>query len=238
MFKRMVFGFGVALLLVVTTTLPVQAVSVLNFEGVNATYPSDNFAQVLNFYNGGTSSAGTSGTNYGITFSDNALALCLNEAGVDSLDCSNTSRGGFGDPNSQRGGLVFGVGAETFMSSSSGFTTGVSLLYTAINDPGSLNVYDGVNGTGNVLATLVLPITASSCDISYDATFCPFVAAGVSFAGTALSIGFAGVADQIVFDDVTFVSATPGNGVPEPASLLLLGSGLMGLIIWRRKQMA
>lgn len=236
MFKRMLLGFGAASLLVVATVMPVQAVTVLDFEGVNVTYPAPfPFAQVLNFYNGGNSSDGTSGTNYGITFSDNALAICLNDVGV---TCSNTSHGGFGDPDSQKGALFFLEGNETFMSSSSGFTTGFSLLYTAILNPGSLNVYDGVNGTGNVLATLFLPTTASGCDASYNAGFCPFVAAGVAFSGTGLSIGFSGVANQIVFDDVTFGSVTPGNGVPEPASLLLLGSGLVGLIIWRRKQIA
>ena len=61
----------------------------LDFEGVNATYPSG-FAQVLDFYNGGTSSDGTSGVNYGVSFSDNALAICLNSL---SVTCSNTSRG-------------------------------------------------------------------------------------------------------------------------------------------------
>ena len=46
----------------------------LNFEGVNATYPSG-FAFINGFYDGGTSSDGTSGPNYGISFSSNALLL-------------------------------------------------------------------------------------------------------------------------------------------------------------------
>jgi hypothetical protein len=83
----------------------------LTFEGVNATYPSSGFAFVQNFYNGGTSSDGTSGPNFGIGFSSNAQALCLNTPFV---TCSNTSRGGLGDPASQLGGLFFLSGAETF----------------------------------------------------------------------------------------------------------------------------
>src|SRR5262245_26869199 len=75
----------------------------LTFEGINATYPSG-FAFVQNFYNGGTSSDGTSGTNFGISFSSNAQAICLNTPGV---TCSNTSRGGLGDPASQLGALFF-----------------------------------------------------------------------------------------------------------------------------------
>jgi hypothetical protein len=57
-----------------------------------------------NYYNGG----GGPANNFGISFSDNALALCLNTPGV---VCSNTSRGGQGDPTSQNGGLFFLAGA-------------------------------------------------------------------------------------------------------------------------------
>ena len=60
----------------------------LNFEGVNATYPS-NFATVGEFYNGGVSGDGTTGTNYGVSFGSNALAICLNST---TVSCSNTSR--------------------------------------------------------------------------------------------------------------------------------------------------
>jgi hypothetical protein len=46
----------------------------------------------------------------------------------------------------------------------------------------------------------------------------------VAFSGIAKSIGFGGVANQIVFDDVTFGSATPGPGTEgAPGPLPLLG---------------
>jgi len=236
MFKRLFLGFGAVSLLVIATAMPVQAATVLDFEGVNNTYPSG-FAFVGDFYNGGLSSDGTTGTNFGISFSDNAQAICLNTIGI---SCSNTSRGGLGDPNSQLGALFFLQGEQTYMNKVSGFDTGFSLFYTAINVPGSLSVYDGLNGTGNLLASLDLPTTLSGCDPGYGAGFCPFVPVGVAFLGIAQSISFSGVADQIVFDDVTFGSVTPGpgNGVPEPASLLLLGSGLVGLAAWRWKHAA
>lgn len=205
---------------------------VLNFEGINTPYPTTNYANINDFYNGGTSSAGTSGTNYGISFSSNAQAICLNTPGN---NCSNTSRGGLGDPNSQEGGLFFLSGSQTFMDDAGGFTTGFSLFYTAVNEGGSLSVYSGLDGTGTLLATLDLPVTSSNCGSLYNAGFCPFVPVGVTFDGTAESISFAGVADQIVFDDVTFGSATPGNPseTPEPSSLVLLltaaGAGAEGL---------
>jgi hypothetical protein len=219
-------------------TLPSQAATtVLDFEGVNSTYPSG-FAFVNDFYNGGTSSDGTTGTNYGVSFSSNAQAICLNTPGV---FCSNTSRGGLGNPNSQLGGLFFLSGAETFMNLDSGFDTGFSFFYTAINQTGSVSVYDGLNGTGNLLATLNLGLTTSNC--SGLGGFCPFEAAGIGFNGTARSVSFAGVANQIVFDDITFGSVIPDpdpTGVPEPTTILgTLAFSALGGRTWlkrRRKQ--
>ena len=230
-FSKALFA-GVALL-----ALPASAnaaVVALNFEGVNATYPSG-YANVLGFYNGGTSSDGTSGTNFGIEFSRNALAICLNST---TVRCSNTSRGGIGDPNSQKGGLFFLSGNETFMNVAAGFDTGFSFNYVSFNQPGSVSVFDGLNGAGNLLATISLSPNAGNCP-GYSAGFCPFSAAGITFAGTAKSVSFAGVADQIVFDDVTFGSSTPG-GVPEPAAwaMMLAGFGLVGGAMRRRQKVA
>jgi hypothetical protein len=215
---------------------PAHAIIVLDFEGVNATYPSG-YAFVQNFYNGGTSSDGTTGTNFGIGFTANAQAICLNTPG---FSCSNTSRGGLGNPASALGALFFLGGAETFMNVPAGFDTGFSFFYTAVNVPGSVSVFDGLNGTGNLLATLALPTTLSGCDSSFGAGFCPFFASGIGFSGLAQSVSFAGVANQVVFDDITFGSITPGelSPVPEPASLILFGTGLSGMALaaWRRRK--
>jgi hypothetical protein len=227
-------GIAVAL----TTTLVAvprsqAAIISLNFEGIDNGSSTTN---IDNFYNGGTSSAGTSGVNYGVTFSPNALGISLNTL---TTAPSNTSRGGLGDPNSQLGGLFFLTGSQTFINFASGFDTGFSLVYTAITSSGSISVYDDVDGAGNLLATLNLPTTPSSCASSYNAAFCPFFPVGVSFAGTAKSIGFAGVANQIALDDVTFGSATPGapggsTDVPEP--LTIVGTILGGAAALRMRK--
>jgi hypothetical protein len=232
---------GAAVLLSAVLLMPLSAsAQVLNFEGINSSYPTTtaNFAFIQDFYNGGLSSAGTSGPNYGIEFSPNAQAICLNTPGV---TCSNTSRGGQGNPESQLGGLFFLSGSATYMNRPAGFTTGFSFFYSAINQGGSFSVWSGLDGTGILLASLDLGTTASTCASEYNAGFCPFVAAGVGFAGTAQSVTFAGAANQIVFDDVTFGSEIPDQQpppsmVPEPISMVLMGTGLAGVAAARRRR--
>jgi hypothetical protein len=195
----------------------------LDFENINSSYPSGNSTQILEFYNGGLSSVSTTGTNYGISFGANALNICLNTL---TASCSNTSRGGIGDPTSELGGLFFLSGSETYLNYPSGFDTGFSFNYVSLLYSGNVNVYDDLNGTGNLLATLNLTPNAGSCP-GYNAQYCPFSPFGVLFSGTAKSIAFGGVADQIVFDDVTFGSATPDpgpNSVPGP--LPIVGAAL------------
>jgi hypothetical protein len=221
---RTFFGFGISVAaLIAATAAHATPVIDLTFEGINATYPSG-FAFINDFYNGGMSSDGTTGPNFGIVFSPNAQAICLNST---SVTCSNTSKGGLGDPNSREGGLFFLSGSSTFMDIAGGFDTGFSLNYASVNDTGSVSVFSGLDGTGTLLGTLNLSPNASGCS-AYSAGFCPFSAAGVNFAGTAQSIEFSGVANEIVFDDVTFGSSTPG-GVPEPSTWALMMLGLAGL---------
>jgi hypothetical protein len=184
------------------------AVITLDFEGVG------NLANVNNFYNGGTDSLGNSGTNYGISFGSDALGIIDQDAG---------GSGNFGGEPSPDTVLFFLGGSAATMNVAAGFDTGFSFFYSAINSPGFINVYDGLNSTGNILATLTLPTTPFNGAPDPTGAFSPLVAFGVNFNGIAKSVDFGGTANQIGFDNITLGSATPGNGgqgVPEPFTII------------------
>lgn len=182
------------------------SVVVLDFQGV--ANPS-NQTTVGGFYNGGTSGDGNSGTNYGVEFTNNALAI--------------NSYNGCCSPNP--GILFFLSGGAVNITYAAGFTGGFSFYY-ASNSAASITVYDGLHGTGNVLATINL-----SVNYSQTCQYCVWDPVGVNFSGTARSIDFAGGANYVGYDLITFGSANPGGGgVPEPAAwaLMIAGFGLVG----------
>jgi hypothetical protein len=201
---------------------PSQAL-VLDFEGLG------DQDQILDFYNGGTSSMGYSGTDYGVSFSNNALSIIDSDAG---------GSGNFGNEPSPDTILFFLDGDAAIMSLAAGFDTGFSFFYSAINNPGSVNVWSGLDGTGDLLATLNLDVTPSDGG-DPTGSFSPFVATGVAFEGIAYSVSFGGVINQIGFDDITFGSVTPGDPgapVPEPGSFILMGLGMLGFLAYARRR--
>ena len=228
--KSLALGLVLAAGLALGASQASAAIIVLDFERISPHPHSNNNVFIQNYYNGGTSSIGTSGPNYGIGFSPESLLICLNTT---SVTCSNTSRGGQGSPTSQLGALFFLSGDESIMNVQAGFDTGFSFNYVSLNRSGSVTVFDGLDGTGNQLAFINLVPNAGSCP-GYNAGFCPFSPVGVAFAGVAKSVSFAGVANQIVFDDITFGSEIP-DPVPEPASAALFGTGLAVAAALRRR---
>ena len=88
-----------------------------------------------------------------------------------------------------------------------------------------------MTNTGTLLGTLNLTAQYNSqCTGDPNGQYCHWSPIGVSFAGAARSIDFAGTANFTAFDDITFGSATPGTTpgtpAPEPVTLVTLGMGL------------
>ena len=206
------------------------SVYVLNFAGLNGNAEEP----VENYYNGGFGGDGSGpGPNYGITFTSNALSCSGQPGGT----CNTAEIPGGPGANT----LFFLGGGAATMNVAAGFTTGFSFYYSAVNNPGFINVWSGVNDTGTLLATLNLPTTPNDGDPGcYGTNFCPYVAINVAFAGTAESVDFGGTLNQVGFADVTLGSNTAG-GAPEPASwaLMLIGvAGLGAAIRGKRRQIA
>jgi PEP-CTERM motif len=221
---RHLAGSALALAVLIMSNPVAAAPIVLTFEGLA------DWEGVADFYNGGTGSLGSGpGSNHGIRFT-NAIALIDSDAG---------GSGNFGGEPSPSTAITFldPQATSAVLNIAAGFDTGFSFFYTAINSPGSITVWDGLDGTGTILATLDLPLTPFNGAPDPNGQFSPFLPIGVVFNGIARSVDFSGTANQIGFDDITIGSATPGfdRAVPEPGSLVLLAAGLVGLGVLRRQ---
>lgn len=196
------------------------AVVTLDFEGVG------DLAQVLEFYNGGTDSQGNSGTNYGVSFGENALGV---------IDADAGGSGNIGNEPTPSTALFFLTGSAV-LNYSAGFTTGFSFWYSTVSFAGIVNVWDGLNATGNLLGTINLAALGAGPG-DPNGAFSNWAIGSLGFAGTALSIDFGGTVNQVAYDNITFGSENP-NPTPEPGTLALLGFGLAGLGVARRRKVS
>ncbi len=196
-------------------------VIVLDFEGVG------DQANINEFYNGGTDSVGNSGVDYDISFGSNTLGIIDSDAG---------GSGNFAnEPSADT--IMFFLSGTAVLNYMPGFETGFSFFYSS-STVASVFVYDGLDATGNLLATLDLNAQFSdNCNGDPNGDFCNWTAIGATFNGVARSIDFGGTVNQIGYDDITFGSDVAGGprDIPEPAGYALMALGLE-LIAKKRKQ--
>lgn len=166
---------------------------VLDFEGLG------NLDQLLEFYNGGTSSQGFTGSDFGISFNNDALALIDADAG----GTGNIAN----EPSGQT--TLFFLSNQIVLNVEAGFDTGFSFYYSSINYPGTASVYDGPDGTGNLLGTANLSALGYGTG-DPNGSYGNWEEISIPFTGTAYSITFTGSPDYIVFDDITFGSVNAG----------------------------
>lgn len=206
--KLSLIASGVALSTCVLAVDRANAQTILlDFEGLKDT------EQIREFYNGGTGSQGSSGINYGVSFSPNSLAIVQGAPGSNIGDLPTPVTGAF-----------FLSGSASTMNVAKGFT-GFSFSYSAPFQPGVVKIYDGLNATGNLLGSINLPLTPNGASVPgcNSKNFCPFKSAdglpGLAFNGIAKSVDFGGTVNQIVFDDIK-ITLAPTTTVPEPTSVM------------------
>jgi PEP-CTERM motif len=209
---------SIAALATAAFATPASAVVVtLDFEGLA------NGAAIGNYYNGG------GGGSLGVTFSPNTLAVIDSDAG---------GTGNFANEPSASTVMFFLTGTSAILNYAAGFTTGFSFWYSA-NSAASVRVYDGLNGTGTLLGTINL-VSQFNNNCAGDPTgaYCNWSNVGVTFGGTAKSIDFAGTANFVAYDNITFGSNVATGGVPEASTwaMMLVGFGTIGSALRARRR--
>lgn len=173
----------------------------LDFEGLGDLDP------ISQFYNGGTSGGGFSGTNYGVYFSPNTLGL---------IDADAGGTGNFANEPSPNTGMFAEIGqGAPVMDVTNGFTTSFSFYYSAAL-PLTVNVYDGLNGTGTLLASQLLDINYNlNCTGDPTGAYCHWDLVTIPFASTAKSVTFTGSQDNyFIIDNIAFTNLNSPCSIP------------------------
>lgn len=153
----------------------------LDFEGVG------NLKSVDRFYG-----------DRGVRFSQNGLGII----GVCPLVKDKTKDefgGNFDRTPSGQTALTYKEGDDIILDVSGGFDGQLSFSYASPFRKHAVKIYDGVGGTGNVLASIDLPQTQKG---KFPSAYSNFSTQTLLFSGTAKSIAFGDFANKLVVDDI------------------------------------
>jgi hypothetical protein len=213
--KKIFAALGAALALAASASA--SATIVLDFEGAGSA------AYLNGFYNGGTDSAGNTGVNHGIAFGPNALAL------KESDPIANIGL----TPSPET--VMFFLSGTAILNYAGGFDS-FSFWYSTTGFSGTVSVFDGLDGSGNLLGSVNLD--ALGVGPSPGNPFSNWAKASLAFAGAGKSINFGGTVNQVIYDDITLGNLDAVVAVPEPGVLGLFGLGALAVGWSRRRKTA
>lgn len=194
----MLKSFFISVLLVVIIASPVLAQTRGNvtFNGLK------NLEFVNNYYNGGTGSFGSGpGPDLSLTFTSNAQAI---------VSASKGGSGNFINNPGKTPVMFFQTGSNVTLTAANKVSVAILFYYSSLQS-GSATVYDGPNGTGNILANITLSPNNSGCN-SYK--LCVWSPVGIPLTTAAASIRFTGSADNIAIGKISL-----GNKLPTKTFL-------------------
>jgi hypothetical protein len=209
--------------LLIATALPAQTKGIATFGGLK------NLEFTNNYYNGGTGSMGSGpGKNLQLTFTSNAQVLV------------SAAKGGSGNFINNPGGypvMFFATGNAVVINTAGGVSTGTWFTYSALQ-PGTVTIYDGANGTGNILGSATLTPNNSGCT-GYK--MCVWSPVGFPLTATVGSIRFGGTANMLAIGAIhlgakipTFIglisSSVQGDAVTFTAAVSATGAAPVGTV--------
>jgi hypothetical protein len=182
-----------AMIAILSTTNSQAENIVLDFEGVG------DLAPVSDFYNSATDGASNLGINKGVHFSNDAYGIIDLDVNMDLF------HGNFANEPSASTVLIFREGGSATMNVETGFDSSFSVFYSS-SRPSTIKIFDGLDGTGNQLAsmTLVANHKNQNCTPDIFGDFCHWDSVGATFKGIAKSVVFDGPREYTYYDNIAF----------------------------------
>ncbi|MCC6593908.1 MAG: hypothetical protein IT479_11610 [Xanthomonadales bacterium] len=174
----------------------------LDFEGLA------HLETVVGYYNGGLGGFGSGpGPAFGVNFGPSAIAL---------------TEGNYSGNPSPPSVVIWLSGPNLFLNRSAGFEGQISFYYSAASLSGTVTIHSDVDGGGTLLETVELPVTPTlPSPPAGTGYYNNWVQVVVPFSGVARSVGFAGTANYIGFDDI--VLGAEGGGFNCEALIEVVG---------------
>ena len=214
-------------LLLSASQLGAQTKGIATFGGLK------NLEFINNYYNGGTGSMGS-----GPAKKDLHLEFTANAQVIVSAN-----KGGSGNFINNPGGypvMFFQTGTDIVINATAGVTTGLWFTYSALQ-PGTATLYDGPNGTGNILSSIALTLNDSGC-VTYK--MCIWSPVGVPLSTPVASIRFSGTANYLAIGAIHLGANLPtstaltssqnpsavGESVTFTATISAIGAAPVGTV--------